>query len=271
MGHFAGMLEADCLVRGAADVDAAARHWLACHAARVSLGAAWRDAQARATAAVRSGVADWSATAPSTSWRDSGWLARVTPAGLAFVAPSQTYWAAANRVDKATRQAADAARRQARRDTMWAASRDACLSWSDDVGWHVIDAIAPADDDLRRRRLLGLPAGRPWCWLYRAADGRFVARGDGARLQVLAATPAAAIAALRRGATDFWRVCQVALPFPPSAPIVTPDPMAAQRAADYRFFVACARGARGFWRDASTLAEAARTYRRANSRCDFRR
>ncbi|MEZ7522203.1 hypothetical protein [Burkholderia vietnamiensis] len=265
-GNFVEPVAADCLVRGAADIDAGARDWLACHAARVSLGAAWRDAQARATAAARSGVADWSATTPTTSWRDSAWLARVTPAGLvAFVASSQASSAAANRVDKATRQAADAAQRQGRRDTMWAAIQGACLTWTDDMGWHVIDAIAPADDDLRRRRLLGLPAGRPWCWLYRANDGRFVARGDGARLQVLAATPAAAIAALRRCATDYWRVCQVALPNATSVPVVVPEPLAARPAADYRLFVACVRGERGFWHDACKLAEAARSYRRAQA------
>lgn len=128
-----------------------------------------------------------------------------------------------------------------------------------------IDAIAPADGDLRRRRLLGLPAGRPWCWLYRSADGRFVARMDGARLQVLAATPAAAIMTLRRCATDYHRVCQVALPHATSVPLVVPEPLAARPAADYRFFVACVRSARGFWDDASKLAEAARYYRRAQA------
>ncbi|MBR8194300.1 hypothetical protein KDW82_35545, partial [Burkholderia vietnamiensis] len=166
-------------------------------------------------------------------------------------------------VDKATRQATDAARRQVRRDTMWAASRGACLTWSDDVGWHVIDSIAPADGDLRRRRLLGLPAGRPSCWLYRSADGRFVARVDGARLQVLAATPTAAIMRLRRCATDYRRICQVALPPAASVPLVVPEPLTARSTADYRFFVACVRGARWFWDDASKLAEAARCYRLA--------
>lgn len=34
-------------MRGADHADAAARHWLACHAVRVSLGTLWRDAQAR--------------------------------------------------------------------------------------------------------------------------------------------------------------------------------------------------------------------------------
>ncbi|MBP0623398.1 hypothetical protein [Cupriavidus consociatus] len=64
-------MQADCQVRGADHADAATRHWLACHAARVSLGAIWCDAQARATAAVCSGVATWADAAPSTSWRDS--------------------------------------------------------------------------------------------------------------------------------------------------------------------------------------------------------
>ncbi|WP_322067298.1 hypothetical protein [Burkholderia ubonensis] len=122
VGRFVEPVVADCLVRGAGSIDAGARHWLACHAARVSFGAAWCDAQARATAAARSCVADWSATAPSTSWRDSAWLARVMPAGLAFVAQSQANWVPADRADKATRRAADVVRRHERQEAMWAAS-----------------------------------------------------------------------------------------------------------------------------------------------------
>ncbi len=99
---------------------------------------------------------------------------------------------------------------------MWAASRGACLTWSEATGWEAIDAIAPADCDVRRRRLLGLKGGRPWCWLYREADARFVARWDHAPLQAWAPTPGAAIAGLRRCAMDYQRIAQVALPFPRS-------------------------------------------------------
>jgi len=108
---------------------------------------------------------------------------------------------------------------------MWTASRGACLTWSEETGWEVIDAIAPADCDVRRRRLLGLQDGRPWCWLYRAADARFVARWDYAPLQAWAPTPAAALAGLRRCATDYLRIARVALPFPSSAHAVTPEPI----------------------------------------------
>jgi len=94
-----------------------------------------RDAQARATAAVCSGVAAWADAAPSTSWRDSAWLARITPRGLGFAAPIPADWTASAHANRAMRQVANAARRQARRDTMWAASRGACPTWSVATGW----------------------------------------------------------------------------------------------------------------------------------------
>ncbi len=71
--------------------------------------------------------------------------------------------------------------------------------------------------------------------------------------------------ALRPCATDYRRVCQVALPPATSVPLVVPEPLAARSAADSRFFVACVRGERGFWDDASKLAEAARCYRSAQA------
>ncbi|WP_153954453.1 hypothetical protein [Cupriavidus necator] len=94
-----------------------------------------RDAQARATAAVCSGVAAWADAAPSTSWRDSAWLPRITRRGLGFAAPIPADWTASAHANKAMRQVANAARRQARRDTMSAASRGACLIWSVATGW----------------------------------------------------------------------------------------------------------------------------------------
>ncbi|MGP8431771.1 hypothetical protein ACT2FY_01235 [Paraburkholderia fungorum] len=268
-GRLAERVAADCRVRGTEGADPGTRHWLACHAARVSLSAAWRDAQARATAAARLGLADWAHASPGTSWCASAWLARVTPLGVRFVAPITGTCSAAPHFGKALRQAAYAARQRERRDVMWATSRGACLTWSQETGWHVIEAIAPADCDLRRRRLLGLKEGRPWCWLYQAIDGRFVARWNNAPLQVWAATPDAAIMALRHCATDYRRICQVVLPSASSAPAVTPEPVAARLATDYQFFVAVVRCKRGFWREAGMLAEAARNYRRAQglARC----
>ncbi|UIF89111.1 hypothetical protein [Cupriavidus sp. UYPR2.512] len=264
-GQLAEPVQADCQVRGADHADAATRHWFACHAARVSLGALWRDAQARANAAAWSGVAAWADAAPSTSWRDSAWLARLMPGGFGFAASILADWTAAAHASKAMRQLANAARRQARRDTMWAASRGACLTWSEETGWEVVEAIEPADADVRRRHLLGLKDGSPWCWLYRAADGRFVARWNQAPLQVAAATPGAALAGLRRGARDYQRMGRVALPFPTSAGAVTPEPIATRAAADYQFFVAVVRHRQGFWQEARDLTEAARCYQRAHA------
>jgi hypothetical protein len=171
-------------------------------------------------------------------------------------------------VSKAMRQAAYMTARELRRNMMWEASRGACLTWSDDAGWQVLEALEPADFDLRRRRLLGLKTGRPWCWLYRAADGRFMARWDHGRLQTQAVTAAAAIAALRRRAADYQRICQVALPVTVSAPVVALEPMREQLANDYQFYVECVRGRKGFWREAYMLTEAARSYQRANAMTD---
>ena len=71
--------------------------------------------------------------------------------------------------------------------------------------------------------------------------------------------------ALRRCATDYRRVCQIALPRAASVPLVVIEPLAARPAADCRFFVACVPGPREFWGDASKLAEAAHCYRRAHA------
>jgi hypothetical protein len=148
------------------------------------------------------------------------------------------------------------------------ASCGACLTWSEETGWEVVEAIAPADCDVRRRRLLGLKDGRPWCWLYRAADGRFVARWDHGPLQGCAATPSAAIAGLRQGATC-QRTGQVALLFGPSPLAVTLERCAARAAADYQTFVAVVRCRNGFWQEAQELTEAARCYQRACAQADL--
>src|SRR5690242_3518242 len=111
-----------------------------------------------------------------------------------------------------------------------------------------------------RRRLLGQEDGRAWCWLYQTGDGRFVARWDNARLQVLAATPRAAIIALRRGASEYQRICRTALPLATRAPILTSCPTEARITADYLHIVAVARYTDGFWRDARKLVATARPW-----------
>ncbi|WP_124606208.1 MULTISPECIES: hypothetical protein [unclassified Burkholderia] len=252
-------------VRGARALATSARDWLEGHAARVNLAAVWQAAEARATAVACSGVAAWDPMTRDASDCERLWLARVAEDGLHFAAPATQGWSAIARLDKIARQARDTARRQAREAAMWAACHGACLSWSEEAGWHVIDAIAPADGDLRRRRLLGVKEGRPWCWLYRAADGRIVARWDQARLQVLDVTPKAAMAALRRCASDYRRICQVDLPVGRPIPLVAPEPMDARVAADYRYFVAVIRYQKGFWREAAVLADAARYHQRAQA------
>ncbi|CAB3744454.1 hypothetical protein [Paraburkholderia rhynchosiae] len=256
------MVTADYQLRGADGADNRTRHWLQCHAARVSLGVRWRDAQARTTAAARLGLARWDNGSPETSWKDSAWLALVSPFGVRFATSNFTNWSTEPRASKSLRKAANVAREQARHDAMWAASNGACLTCSDADGWHVTDAIAPVDLDVFRRRLLGWQNGRPWCWLYRSAERRFVARWDHAPLQALGATPREAIATLRRCAIDYQRICQITLPIAPQALTIAPEPIATQSTTHYRFSVGAARCAESFWSHARILAEAARKFHR---------
>ncbi|WP_345816656.1 hypothetical protein AAGS40_27140 (plasmid) [Paraburkholderia sp. PREW-6R] len=255
-------VDQDCQICGEAPDDEA-RKWLEYHAARVTLGAVWRDAHARTSATAHSGVAAWSDVTPRTAWSDSAWLARATPQGVQFIAPLTSSWLSRPHAIKSLRQARYITRQQTRFELMWDAARGACLTWSEMGGWHVVDALTPANRDVRHRRLLGLSGGRPWCWLYQGVDGQFVARWENARLQVLAATPAAAIAGLRRCATLCPHIGGNALPYPALAPVVKPSPMSTTVAADYRLFIDCVKARRGFWTDAEELARTAGRYRHA--------
>jgi len=263
--HLDRFIEASSLVCGAECNDAELRHWLTCHAVRASLSGVWQKAEACVTAIARSGIAAWDDSPPDTSWCDSAWLARVTPGGVLFASPSTAPRPSAARATKVLRQAAYVAGQQARRQTLLASCCGACLTWSPESGWDVMESIVPADYDLRRRRLLGQEDGRAWFWLYQTGDGRFVARWENARLQVLAATPRAAIIALRRGASEYQRICRTALPVAARAPILTSCPTEARITAEYDQIVAVARYTDGFWRDASKLVAAARRYQSARA------
>jgi len=260
------IVAADCRFCGVDDSDTEMRHWLTCHAARVSLGALWNHAQGRATGAVCLRLAAWDKASQGTSWRDSAWLAVVTPFSVRFAAPTLSSWSTKRRASKTLRKAANAAREQARHDVMWAASKGACLTWSVGDDWHVMNAIAPVDFDVRRRRLLGWKDGHPWCWFYRTADSRFVARWDHAPLQVLAASPGEAFTALRCCALEYQRICKVDLPFAAPLSIAVAFPIETPSAVNYQFTVSAARCTEGFWRDARILAQAARRHRARTTR-----
>ncbi|WOD13970.1 hypothetical protein [Paraburkholderia kirstenboschensis] len=250
-------VEQDGQIFGGEAVDAETRTWLQYHAARVSLGAVWRDAQARTSAIAHSGVATWADVTPCTAWSDSVWLARETPHGVQFIAPVTSSWLGPPHASKCLRRARYIARQQRRFESMWDVARGACLTWSETGGWQVVDALTPANRDVRHRRLLGLSGGRPWCWLYRSVDGRFVARWENARLQVCAVTPAAAISGLRRCATICPFVGGDALPYPARAPMVIPSPMSTTIAAEYQLLIDSVKARRGFWSEAGKLASAA--------------
>jgi hypothetical protein len=255
-------VEQNCQICSEA-LDDDAAEWLASHAARVSLGALWHDAQARTSAIAQSTIAAWADVTPRPVWSDSAWLARVMPRGVQFIAPVTASWLGPSHASKGLRRARYLTQQRTRFELMWNASRGACLTWSEMGGWYVIDALTPANRDVRHRRLLGLSGGRPWCWLYQGVDGQFVARWDNAPLQVCAATPAAAIAGLRRCATICPRIGDNALPYPDSAPVIRPSPMSTIVAADYRLFVDCVKARGGFWSEAGKLARTAGRYRRA--------
>jgi hypothetical protein len=155
-----------------------------------------------------------------------------------------------------------AAHELTRRVAMLAGNRGACLTWSDGRGWHVTESIAPANADIRRRRLLGWKDGRPWFWIYQSTDNRFVAKWDRAPLQALGATQRDAIAALRRSAIDYQRICRVTLPTASQLSIVKPEPIEMRSTAHYRFSISAARCTGGFWTQARILAEAAHKFRR---------
>ena len=252
----------DCQLHGADNVGNRTRYWLACHAAHVSLAAHWRDAQARTNAAAYLRLARWGNGSPETSWSDSAWLARVTPLTVRFAAPNFATWSAAPRASKATRTALHAAHELTRRVAMLTGNRGACLTWSDGKGWHVTESIAPANADVRRRRLLGWKDGRPWFWIYQSTDNRFVAKWDRAPLQALGATQRDAIAALRRSAIDYQRICHITLPFASQVSIVSPEPIEMRSTAHYRFSISAAGCTEGFWTQARILAEAAQKFRR---------
>ncbi|MBK5054435.1 hypothetical protein IQ289_39415 [Burkholderia sp. R-70006] len=260
-------VELDCQICGEA-VDDGANKWLEYHAARVSLGAVWRDAQARTSAIAHSRVAAWADVTPLTAWSDSAWLARETPHGVQFIAPVTSNWLGPPHSSKCLRRVRYIARQQTRFESMWDVARGACLTWSEMGGWQVVDALIPANLDVRHRRLLGLSGGRPWCWLYQSVDGQFVARWENARLQVCATTPAAAIAGLRRCATICPHIGGDALPYPALAPVVTPSPMSTTVAAEYQLFIDCVKARRGFWSEAEKLSRTAGRYRHALATAD---
>lgn len=178
-------------------------------------------------------------------------LKRATPHVVQFIAPVTSSWLGAPHSRKCLRRASYRTRQQTRFDSMWEEARGACLTWSEMGGWQVVDALIPANRDVRHHRLLGLSGGRPWCWLYQSVDGQFAARWENARLQVCTTTPAAAIAGLRRCATRYARTSVVTrcptLPWRQwSPPARCPRPSQLT----YQLFIDCVKARRGLWSQA---------------------
>ncbi len=244
------------------------RQWLEYHAAGAAMLAVWHEARARATASIHSGIAVWE-RGPLDEAGPCDWWAALRPdSSVHFLAPAFDGHdlQAPPRPDKRARCAEFARLQTGRHQAMLAMFQGACLTWSADDGWCVVDAVPPEEDSVRRHRLLGLPGRRPWFLLYRALDGRIVARLGVLRLQVIENTPHGAIAALRQCVQDYARVCAAVVPPDhPAAAQVQPCPVDTGLASDYWDFVATVRVTVGFWRGAGTLASAARCYASARS------
>jgi hypothetical protein len=223
VGSFRPRIQDGCHLQGAMQAHAYTQ-WIGLHAAQVTLGAIWREAVLRATVVAHTGIADWSDTDSFAAWESCAWLAMEMPSGWFFVSRQ-----IASLIDAARRTKSDRRdiyfRSQVKRRAAWAAGHaGACLTWTHDTGWSVMDTLPPADLDLRRRRILGVAEEHLWFWLYRTLDRRFVARLAGARLQTVAATPSDAIATLRHCITNYQRVCHIDLPCTPAAPLIEPEP-----------------------------------------------
>lgn len=136
--------------------------WIASHAARVTLGAVWQEAALRAALVARTGIADWSDTDLLVPWPRCVWLARATSVESCLVAWQSTATMDAPRQTRTERREAHVrALIQRRRD--WLADHSgACLTCTLDTGWTVSESCAPADFDLRRRRVLGFAGERLW-------------------------------------------------------------------------------------------------------------
>lgn len=188
-------------------VDIAGQQWLAYHAAGTAMQVAWRDAEAMAALATRIGIVGDVRGAQSPPQAGHWWAAARPHGTLCFVARDHagTMWQVAPRQDKRARCMALAASRAARHRQVLAACEGPCLTYSMLTGWEAKHGVPPVDAAMRRLRLLGLDGKRPHFWLYRAADGRFVARLCQSRLQALGAAPTTAIAALREAALGYMR------------------------------------------------------------------
>jgi hypothetical protein len=200
--------------------------WLARQAAGARVVFAWRRAQATASAAVRTGIADWRC-ANLGYFREQGSLLDDAPFWSWYLAPPpfQVSWATAvveerlrfvsspaeSRIDwtlpqqgKATRVQAQLQADQARWTQVDAACKGPCLTWTVRDGWQVLESARPGRGAAKRHRLLGdAPAGSRF-WLF-GADGSFVARSCEYSVQALGPSPREAISNLRTAMRQYHR------------------------------------------------------------------
>ncbi|CAG9180167.1 hypothetical protein LMG23992_04156 [Cupriavidus laharis] len=178
------------------------RTWLAYHAAASPLLQLWTLAERRVRATLEGGRlhcpdAGEIATGPLRPW----WSARRAHATclVETVIAGGEAWGPIFRPGKAARCYRAMRHRHRRRRAIvaqWQAQGSG-LTYSAESGWTVAAALAPANADIRRRRLLGEPESGVRFWIYREGGGAFVARLCDGRIQAVGESPRAAIMGLR--------------------------------------------------------------------------
>ncbi|WP_427308495.1 hypothetical protein [Cupriavidus sp. H39] len=147
--------------------------WLAYHAAAVTLLQLWALAEQR----VRDTLEGAHLHCPDAGEIATGPRRHATSLVEPVIAASET-WGPIARPGKAARCYRAMRHRQRRRRAIvaqWQGQGSALTYWAE-AGWSVAAALAPANADLRRRRLLGGPERGTRFWIYQEAGGAFVAR-----------------------------------------------------------------------------------------------
>ena len=258
-------------------LSAAAKAWVTRQAAAAMVTHAWRRAQGLAYAAVRTGIANWSAAneiyccagSPGPlqplelNWHSAPpphqvtWASAIVGDQLRFVcspATTKIDWAMPV-PDKAARVAAWRRVEAERQAEVMAACRGPSLTWTARDGWQVLEAPVPASTP-KRHRLIGEPGETERFWLF-ASGGRFVARSCQANVQSLGGSPREAVHGLRVAIRQFRRQYGALERSEKQARQARPAPCRAdlERELDTQVLQCLCR--HGFWGGAARFAELA--------------
>lgn len=254
----------------------AAKAWVVRQAAAAMVTHAWRRAQGLAMAAVRTGIANWSAAKEVYSFKASPgppqplelnwhsatpphqvtWATVVGEGHLRFVcspATAKVDWTMPL-PDKAARVAAWRRGEAERQAEVEAACRGSSLTWSARGGWQVLEAAKPSTTP-KRHRLIGERGGADRFWLF-VSGGRFVARLCQANVQVFGDSPREAVHGLRTALRQSRRQYGLArCEREPRA--VRPAPCRGDLECEFNTQVMQCLYVHGFWGGAARFAELA--------------